>query len=162
MTDITRIFQAFLAPAIFVSATALLILSINVRLMGMVSRLRQFVHAKHDATNSGRGLEAGAYDAQIQSIERRAEMIRRCFLMALTSLAGTITSCLLLGLGLYWRDAGVVAVAVFVAAMICLLAATWYYIREVMVALTSVQQEARDQRFMDLGAQPEAKGVDAV
>ncbi len=162
MIDITRIFQAFLAPAIFVSATALLVLSINVRLMGMVSRLRQFVHAKHDAANSGREVEAGAYDAQIQSIERRAEMIRRCFLMALTSLAGTITSCLLLGLGLYWRDAGVVAVAVFVAAMICLLAATWYYIREVMVALTSVQQEARDQRFMDLGAQPEAKGVDAV
>ncbi len=162
MIDITRIFQAFLAPAIFVSATALLVLSINVRLMGMVSRLRQFVHAKHDAANSGRGMEAGAYDAQIQSIERRAEMIRRCFLMALASLAGTITSCLLLGLGLYWRDAGVVAVAVFVAAMICLLAATWYYIREVMVALTSVQQEARDQRFMDLGAQPEAKSVDAV
>src|SRR6266436_6277450 len=32
MTDIARLFQAFLAPAIFVSATALLILSINVRL----------------------------------------------------------------------------------------------------------------------------------
>jgi hypothetical protein len=38
MTDIARLFQAFLAPAIFVSATALLILSINVRLMGIVSR----------------------------------------------------------------------------------------------------------------------------
>lgn len=36
MPDITRIFQAFVAPAIFVSATALLILSINVRLMGIV------------------------------------------------------------------------------------------------------------------------------
>jgi hypothetical protein len=43
MTDIARLFQAFLAPAISVSATALLILSINVRLMGMVSRLRQYV-----------------------------------------------------------------------------------------------------------------------
>ena len=41
MTDVARLFQAFLAPAIFVSATALLILSVNVRLMGMVSRLRQ-------------------------------------------------------------------------------------------------------------------------
>src|ERR1035441_4798325 len=49
MTDIARLFQAFLAPAIFVSATGLLILSINVRLMGFVSRLRQYVHAKHDA-----------------------------------------------------------------------------------------------------------------
>jgi hypothetical protein len=41
MTDLSRLFQAFLAPAIFVSATSLLILSINVRLMGIVSRLRQ-------------------------------------------------------------------------------------------------------------------------
>ena len=59
MTDIARLFQAFLAPAIFVSATALLILSINVRLMGIVSRLRQYVHAKHDAAkNSNRSATA--------------------------------------------------------------------------------------------------------
>ncbi len=58
MTDIARLFQAFLAPAIFVSATALLILSINVRLMGIVSRLRQYVHAKHDAAKNDRVQEA--------------------------------------------------------------------------------------------------------
>jgi hypothetical protein len=102
VTDISRLFQAFLAPALFVSATALLILSINVRLMGIVSRLRQYVHAKHDAAKSGRLPEAEAYTAQIQSIEQRAELIRRCFMLALVSLAGTIASCLLLGFGLYW------------------------------------------------------------
>ena len=78
MNDIGRLFQAFLAPAIFVSATALLILSINVRLMGIVSRLRQFVHARHDAAKGGRAQEAETYTAQIGSIERRAETIRRC------------------------------------------------------------------------------------
>jgi len=83
MNDIGRLFQAFLAPAIFVSATALLILSINVRLMGIVSRLRQFVRARHDAAKTGRSQEAEAYTAQIESIERRANLIRRCFLMAL-------------------------------------------------------------------------------
>jgi len=98
VNDISRLFQAFLAPALFVSATALLILSINVRLMGMVSRLRQYVHAKHDASKNGRTAEADAYTAQIESIEQRAELIRRCFLLALISLAGTIASCLLLGL----------------------------------------------------------------
>jgi hypothetical protein len=81
MNDIGRIFQAFLAPALFVSATALLILSINVRLMGIVSRLRQYVHAKHAAANDGRLQEAEAYTVQIQSIEQRAELIRRCFLL---------------------------------------------------------------------------------
>ncbi len=158
MSDIGRLFQAFLAPAIFLSATALLILSINVRLMGIVSRLRQFVHAKHDAARRGRAQEAEAYTAQIESIERRAETIRRSFVLALISLAGTITSCLLLGLGLYVKDAALVAVVVFVLALICLLAATIYYAREVTVALSSVQEEARDLRFMDLGAPPEIGG----
>jgi len=155
MNDIGRLFQAFLAPAIFVLATALLILSINVRLMGIVSRLRQFVHARHDAAKSGRAQEAEAYTAQIESIERRANLIRRCFLMALLALAGTIASCLLLGLGLYVKQAALAAVIVFVLALICLLTATIYYAGEVMVALSSVQEEARDLGFMDLSTHRE-------
>jgi hypothetical protein len=158
MTDIARLFQAFLAPALFVSATALLILSINVRLMGIVSRLRQYVHAKHDAAKNNRLQEAEAYTAQIGLIEQRAEMIRRCFLLALISLAGTIASCLLLGFGLYWKDAAIAAVVVFVLAMICLMVGTLYYIREVIVALSSVHNEASDSRFMDLGTPPEIRG----
>lgn len=157
MTEIARLFQAFLAPAIFVSATALLVLSINVRLMGIVSRLRQFVHAKYDAVKNDRVQEAEAYTAQIESIERRAEMIQRCFLLVLISLAGTIASCLLLGLGVYWEKAAVAAVVLFVLAMICLLAGTFYYIREVIVALSSVRDEACDSRFMDLGPPPEIR-----
>ena len=162
MTDIARLFQAFLAPAIFVSATALLVLSINVRLMGIVSRLRQFVHAKHDAAKNDRAQEAEAYTAQILSIEQRAELIRRCFLLVLISLAGTITSCLLLGFGLYWKDAAVAAVVLFVLALICLLVGTIYYIREVTLALSSVRNEARDSRFMDLGSPPEIRGHDPL
>ena len=80
MNDLGRLFQAFLAPAILVSATSLLILSINVRLMGIVSRLRQFVHAKHDASKNGRLQEAEAYTAQISSVQKRAEIIQRSFL----------------------------------------------------------------------------------
>jgi hypothetical protein len=138
MPDIIRLFQAFLAPALFVSATALLILSINVRLMGIVSRLRQYVHAKHDAAKNDRVQEAEAYTEQINSIEQRAEIIRRCFILVLISLAGTIAACLLLGVGVYWNQAALAAVVVFVMALICLLAGTIYYIREVTVALSSV------------------------
>jgi hypothetical protein len=158
MNDTGRLFQAFVAPAIFVSATALLVLSINVRLMGIVSRLRQYIHAKHDATRGGRHQEAEAYTAQISSIERRAELIRRCFLFALISLAASILSCLLLGLGLYWSEAALVAAIVFVAGMLCLLIGTLFYIREIMVALSSVHSEARDLNFMDLGTPPEIRG----
>jgi Protein of unknown function (DUF2721) len=162
MNDIGRLFQAFLAPAIFVSAASLLILSINVRLMGIVSRLRQFVHARHDATRSGRLQEAEAYGTQIASIEKRAEIIRLSFLFALISLAATIASCLLLGLGLYFKDAALAAVVVFVAGMICLLIGTLHYLREVMAALSSVRDEQRDLHFMDLGAQPELRQRDIL
>jgi hypothetical protein len=150
VSDISRLFQAFLAPALFVSATALLILSINVRLMGIVSRLRQYVHAKHDAAQNGRVADSDAYTSQIESIEQRAELIRRCFLLALLSLAGTIASCLLLGFGLYFQQAALLAVIVFVMAMIALLGAAGHYLREVNVALSSVREEARDSRFMDI------------
>ena len=152
MDDVARLFQAFVAPAIFFSATALLILSINVRLMGIVSRLRQYVHAKHDATKNARHSEANAYTAQIASIQERAEMIRRAFLFALLALAGTLLSCLLLGLGLYWRAAAVAAAIVFVLSMILLLVSSGFYIREVRVALSSVHDEAYDLNFMDVGS----------
>ena len=154
MNNIARLFQAFVAPAIFVSATALLILSINVRLMGIVSRLRQYVHARYDAEKEGRGHEAAAYAAQIRAIERRAEMVRRAFLLALLALAGTIASCLLLGAGLQFETAAIAAVVLFVASMACLLLGTLYYIAEVTEALSSVHQEARELRCMDVEHPP--------
>ncbi|HEX4065615.1 MAG TPA: DUF2721 domain-containing protein [Acidobacteriaceae bacterium] len=150
MNDIGRLFQAFVAPAIFFSATALFILSINVRLMGIVSRLRQYVHARNEAIRNNHTAEADACATQINSMEQRAEMIRRTFLLSLIALVGTLLSCLLLGLGLYWKPAAPAAAAVFVAAMIALLIGVLYYIREVTVALTSVRQEADDDRFAHL------------
>jgi FtsH-binding integral membrane protein len=155
MNDIGRLFQAFVAPAIFFSATALFILSINVRLMGIVSRLRQYVRARHEAVKNGHTAEAEACTAQIESMEQRAEMIRRTFLLSLVALVGTLLSCLLLGFGLYWKPAALGAAAVFVAAMIALLAGVLYYIREVTVALSSVRQEAEDERFEDPEPEPE-------
>jgi hypothetical protein len=37
-----------------------------------------------------------------------------------------------------------------------------YYIREVTVALSSVQQEAKDERFMDLGAHGEVRAGESI
>jgi len=162
MNDIARLFQAFLAPAIFISAASLLILSINVRMMGIVSRLREFVHARHDAARSDRHEEADAYARQIESIEHRAAIIQRSFLFSLISLALTIASCLLLGFGLYEKSAAFAAAIVFVLAMVCLLIGVLHYIREVMVALSSVRDEARDLSFMDLGARPEVNRRDTL
>lgn len=143
MLDFSRLFQAFVAPAIFVSAAALLVLSLNVRLMGIVSRLRDFQHRHHHATAAGHVQEAEAFAAQIPSIDARAELIRKAMLLTLLCLAGTIFSCLLLGLGLYWEIARLIAVALFVAAILSMLAGTCYYAAEITVALSSVREEAK-------------------
>lgn len=148
--EVPRLFQAFVAPAIFVSASGLLLLSLNTRLMGMVSRLRQYLHDRYSAVKEGRFEEAEAYSLQIASIEKRAEMIRRAFMLTLVSLTGTIASCLLLGTGLYFPQAALFAALIFTISIFALLFGSIYYLREVGVALRSVRDEAADHRFMDL------------
>jgi hypothetical protein len=159
MDNVIRLFQAFVAPAIFVSAISLLVLSVNVRLMGIVSRLRQYNRAKYKALRESYTDEAEVYTSQITYIEFRAEKIRRCFLFSLVSLGGAISSCLLLGLGLYWKEAAFAAAGIFVASLILLLIGVAYYIAEVTTALTAVKNESRDPRF---GAPPETTGQDAI
>jgi hypothetical protein len=107
--------------------------------MGMVSVLRRYVHAKHNAAKSDRLQEAEAYTAQIQSIEQRAELIRRCFLQSSFLWLGQ-SHPVLLGLGLYWKNAAVAAV--FVLALICLLAGVFYY-RSNVSAERGSQRSAR-------------------
>lgn len=143
MPGVERLLQAFLSPAIFVSAAALLLLSLNARLMGIVARLRQFHREQQQAVRDQRDAEAATLAQQIASVEERAEKIRRAFLFTLFSLAGTILTCLLLGLGLYWPAAQVLAVGLFVAAVLSLLVAVLFYIAEIAAALTSVHEEAR-------------------
>jgi hypothetical protein len=118
--------------------------------MGIVSRLRAYLQKKHTATKAGQIAQSEAYASQIASIEQRAEMIRRAFMWTLYSLTGTIVTCLLLGLGLYWPHAEIIAAALFVISMIGLLTGMMHYVREVSLALTSVREEAADSRFMDL------------
>jgi Protein of unknown function (DUF2721) len=159
MDSVIRLFQAFVAPAIFVSAISLLILSINVRLMGIVSRLRQYNRAKYKALRENFADEADVYASQIRTIELRAEKMRRCFLYSLVSLAGAIASCLLLGFGLYWKEAAFAAAAIFVASLILLLIGVAHYIGEVTTSLNAVRNEVRDPRF---GAPPETVNQDSI
>ncbi len=158
MNDIHLLFQAFVAPAIFVSAEGLLLLSLNVRLMGMVSRLRSCLHEKHHAASHGHPAESEAFASQIASIEKRAEMIRRAFVLTLYCLIGTIAACLLLGAGMYWKWAEAAAAIVFVVSILSLLGGMVYYAREVQVALSSVREEAADSRFMDIQDRAEVSG----
>jgi hypothetical protein len=117
--------------------------------MGIVNRLRDFQHRRHHANQAGHDKEAEGFSVQVRSIDARAELIRKAMLLTLLSLAGVTVCCLLLGLALYWEFARVLAVATFVASILCMLAGTGHYIAEIKVALSSVRDEAKYYHLMD-------------
>ncbi len=144
-----ELFQAFVAPAIFVSASGLFVLSINARLMAMVSRLRVFHREKHLAAMAGKKQEAVAFQSQIKSIERRAEKIKNAFFYLLLGTIGVMMTCLLLGLGLYAPEALVFAVILFVLSVLSMMVGLAFYISEVAIALTSVKEEEKLYGLID-------------
>ncbi|MFI3219615.1 MAG: DUF2721 domain-containing protein [Methylococcales bacterium] len=144
-----ELFQAFVAPAIFISAAGLFVLSINTRLMGMVSRLRVFRREKHLAAKAGRKQEAVALQSQIDSIELRAGKIKCAFFYMLLGTIGVMLTCLLLGLSLYEQEVLIIAVILFVLSVLSMSVAMVFYISEVAIALTSVQEEEKLYDLID-------------
>ena len=70
-------------------------------------------------------------------------------MLVLVGLVGTIVSCLLLGLALYYEWARIVSVIVFVVAIVSILAGTCFYLAEIRIALSSVRDEAKYYHLMD-------------
>lgn len=144
-----ELFQAFVAPAIFISASGLFVLTLNARLMAMVSRLRVFHREKHLAAQSGKKQEVLALQSQIESIELRAEKIKNSFFYSLLGTIGVMITCLLLGLGLYAHEALMIAVILFVLSVLSMLVGMVFFISEVAIALTSVKEEERLYDLID-------------
>lgn len=144
-----ELFQAFVAPAIFISASGLFVLTLNARLMAMVSRLRVFHKEKHLAAQSGKKQEVLALQSQIESIELRAEKIKNAFFYSLLGTIGVMITCLLLGLGLYVHEALTIAVILFVLSLLSMLTGMVFFISEVVIALTSVKEEEQLYNLID-------------
>jgi hypothetical protein len=149
MTNL-ELFQAFVAPAIFISAAGLLVLSINVRLMGIVTRLRTFHKEKHHAANAGKKQEVLILQAQIKSIEIRAVKIKNAFFCTLLGIAGIMMTCLILGLTLYLPQALVIAVLVFVVSVLSMLVGMFFYMSEVIIGLASEKEEEQLYELIDV------------
>jgi predicted phage tail protein len=149
-----ELFQAFVAPAIFISAAGLLVLSINARLMGIVSRLRAFHKDKHLAAVSGKRQEALILQAQIESIEYRATKIRNAFFCTLLGTIGIMITCLILGLALYVQEALIVGVIVFVLSLLSMLIGLLFYISEVAISLSSEKEEEQFYELIDVMSEP--------
>ncbi len=148
MTE-AQLVSALLSPVIFISAAGLLVLSINVRLMGIVSRLRSFHWECHQKERAGAHAEAQALELQVQTITRRAVLVRNAFFWVLASVFLTLVTCLLLGLAVVMPSAYAVASLFFVLGIVAMLTGVGYYICEVTKALAAVQQERQVLAVLD-------------
>jgi hypothetical protein len=149
-----ELFQAFVAPAIFISAAGLLVLSINTRLMGIVTRLRAFHREKHHAAMAGKRQEVLVLQAQIESIDNRARKIKNAFFYTLIGVSGIMVTCLLLGLALYSAQALVIAVLFFVLSVLSILVGMLFYVSEVAISLSSEKEEEQLYDLMDVMSLP--------
>jgi uncharacterized membrane protein len=145
-----ELFQAFVAPAIFISAAGLLVLSINARLMGIVTRLRAFHKDKHVAAMAGKKQDVLVLQAQIESIDSRARKIKNAFFFTLLGIIGIMITCLMLGLTLYLPQALVVAVLVFVLSVLSILVGMVFYASEVAISLSSEKEEEQLYDLIDV------------
>ena len=157
MTEV-QLISALLSPVIFISAAGLLILSINVRLMGIVSRLRSFHWEYHQRERAGAHDEARALEGQIQTIMQRAVLVRNAFFWVLMSVFLTLVTCLLLGVGVIASKAYAVAVFFFVLGFLAMLTGVGYYLWEVTRALAAVQDERRLLAESGLNIQDQHEG----
>ncbi|TAN49657.1 MAG: DUF2721 domain-containing protein [Methylococcaceae bacterium] len=149
-----ELFQAFVAPAIFISAAGLLLLSINTRLMGIVTRLRSFHKEKHLAAMAGKRQEVLVLQAQVKSIQHRAGKIKNAFFYILLGTIGTMVTCLVLGLALYAPQALIIAVLIFVLSVLSMLIGMIYYMSEVSIGLSSEKEEEQLYELLDSMSEP--------
>ncbi|MGZ8189973.1 MAG: DUF2721 domain-containing protein [Methylococcaceae bacterium] len=149
-----ELFQAFVAPAIFISASGLLVISINARLMAIVARLRAFHKDKHLAAIAGKRQDVLVLQAQIKSIERRAAKIKYAFFCTLLGIIGTMITCLILGLSVYAPRALIIAVLIFVLSVLSMLAGMFFFISEVAISLSSEKAEEQLYDLMDVMFEP--------
>lgn len=144
-----ELFQAFVAPAIFISAAGLLILTINARLMGIVTRLRAFHKDKHLAAITGKKQEVLVLQAQIRSVEHRAMKIKNAYFYTLLGTIGIMLSCLVLGLSLYVSQTLIVAALIFVLSVFAMLIGMCFFISEVAISLSSEKEEEQLYELID-------------
>lgn len=149
-----ELFQAFVAPAIFISAAGLLLLSINTRLMGIVTRLRSFHKEKHLAAMAGKRQEVLVLQAQVKSIQYRAGKIKNAFFYILLGTIGTMVTCLVLGLALYASQALIIAVLIFVLSVLSMFIGMIYYMSEVSIGLSSEKEEEQLYELLDSMSEP--------
>jgi Protein of unknown function (DUF2721) len=127
--DVQEMVRVMVAPAIFVSAGGLLLLSLNARMIAIVGRVRS-VHERRGGEDDGALLEA---------LNRRARLIRNALAATLVGVGCALLCCLLLGLGTVSPTAAWAGAALLVSSLVTMLVGVGYFLREVLATVPSLE-----------------------
>lgn len=145
-----------MAPVVMISANGLICLALYHRLAAVVRRLRLFYREQFDtrARLSAMSVEelAGKLARQLQArmdalqhqysiILLRARLLRNALVLLLLAVLGMLLCALALGLSLVHGAFEVVALYVFVASVLIMMAGVTLAIRELRIALEPVKTE---------------------
>jgi hypothetical protein len=133
-----KLFQAFVSPTIFISATGLLILTLNTRLISIVSRIRTFNKELRDLTDNSQ--EIILIESQLNQTTLRAKLIRFSLLFILMGIIGIMMTCLFLGLNLY-VNMYYESISFFVISILFVICGLCCFMAELIICLQPIQEE---------------------
>jgi hypothetical protein len=155
-----QLFQAFVAPAIFASASGLIILTLNARLLGIVNRIRAFNQHLQDSLLHNNHPEATMLEAQIKTVVERASMVRNALLMNLGGVVLIMATCLVLGLSLVIEKFLIVGITMFIFAILSMMSGLLLFMKELSVGLSAAVEEGKMRKSISSSALTElASGV---
>jgi hypothetical protein len=132
LTDITRVIQLAVAPVFLLTAIATMINALNVRLGRIVDR-RRVVQERADRQSA-----AGGVGDEIRMLKRRSALVYYAIFCAVLSalLVCMVVAGAFLG-ALLGVDLARAVAALFIAAMLAMIAALSLFLREVFLAVRS-------------------------
>lgn len=140
------VIQLAITPVILISGIGALMITLTNRLGRIVDRTRTLAGQMHTATGDDRA----HFESQIAIMWRRARLQRWAVTFAGTSM---LISCfLVLAIfvdALFGRQFGVSLVVIFVASVLCVIAALAAFLRDIWVSLKALQLEVEKARRAD-------------
>lgn len=146
--SLLEVIQLSITPVILLSGVGALMITLTNRMGRVVDRTRSLAGQLRQAPAADRE----HVESQLAILWRRAKLIRRAVTYAGLSM---LLSCLLVmgifGAGLLKKDFGLGLLIVFVASVVCLIAALVAFLRDVWMSLWALRLEVDKARSVVVG-----------
>lgn len=141
--DVVPVIQLAITPVILISGVGALMLTLTNRLGRVVDRTR----ALAGQVRQGPAADRGHLDSQMTILWRRAKLVRRAVTYAgLSMLLSCVLVLVIFVEAVFRKTFGLEVVVVFVAGVLCLVAALIAFLRDIWLSLRALELEVQRTR----------------